>query len=233
MLVAVTMVSCALVPSSGCRPERPPERPAVAVEAAVAIPPPVPDERLTPLETVRRAHEIRRAGRLRELTRFVVPEQCEALADYLLAADELTAAGESLKARITEAVGVGSADAYDRTGVANALGPFSREVTCVSEHLTGDRAVVRISVGGRLPLEEVELVRRDDRWMIEVGAAVPELATELRKLARTLHRVADDMERRSLTSEQVGKELALRQRPILERIQKLTDDANPAESQSD
>jgi hypothetical protein len=100
-------------------------------------------------------------------------------------------------------------------------------VEYVTETVSGDTAVVRICVGGRLPLEEVQLVRRDQRWMITTDPPIPGLADELRKLAYALNRVAGDIEHRALTPEQLKDELALRQEPILSRIRDLIEAAKP------
>ncbi|MFH0982956.1 MAG: hypothetical protein V2A79_15660 [Planctomycetota bacterium] len=172
-------------------------------------------------------HQYRRAGQVTALASYLAPEQRDAVVEHILCVDELTAAGESLKARIYRIVGPGSADAFDRTGVANALGPFSRDVECVSEMIEGDTAVVSILVGGRLPLENVHLVRADDRWLIQTDPPIPGVATELRKLARVLYRVADEVERRQLTADQIEKELTLRQRPVLERLDQLVRATQP------
>ncbi len=152
---------------------------------------------------------------------YIIPRQRDAVIEYILSVDELASAGAALKSRVSRFVGAGSADALDRTAVVNVLGPFSREVKCISKVIDGDTAVVRICVGGRLPLEEVHLVRRDTCWLIRTDPPIPGVSDELRKLARVLERVADEVEHRQLTAEQIEKELALRQRPILKRIDQL------------
>jgi len=163
------------------------------------------------------------------IKQYINPEQRDAVFEYILSVDELTSAGESLKARINRIVGPGSADAFDRTAVANALGPFSRDVECVNEVIQGESAVVRIRVGGRLPLEDVRLLRQDGCWMIRTDPPIVEMPAELRKLAKVLRDVAAEAEREQLTAEQIEKELTLLQRPILRRIEQLTQASRPNE----
>jgi hypothetical protein len=241
------MMPCVLRPSVGCRAgspaaaallaalvgmmagcERKAPLPAQAASAEHATPRPsaaVLDPYAGPLETLRRAGQCRRARRLQDLAAYLLPEQRDAVLEQLLAVDELTAAGESLKARVNRVVGPGAAATFDRTGVTNALGPFSRDVECVSESVEGETARVRIRVAGQLPLEEVKLLRRDERWLIQTDSPIPGMAAELRKLAGVLNRVGDEVERRHLTADQIERELALRQHPILQRIDQLTEAA--------
>lgn len=174
-----------------------------------------------PLDTLRRVHQCRRAGQMTAIAAYIVPQQRDAVIEHILSVDELTSAAESLKARVNRVIGAGTAGAFDRTAIANSLGPFARDLEYISETITGDSAVVRLRVGGRLPLENVDLVRRGDRWLIQTDPPIPGLSAELRKLARVLNRVADEVEHRRLSAEQIEQELILRQRPILERIDQL------------
>ena len=196
----------------------------------LAYEPPVPDPHLTPLDTLRRVHRYRMEGRMRHVGLYVIPEQREAVVEHILSVDELTSAGESLKQRIERHVGAGSAEAFDRTQVANALGPFSRDVEFVSAIIEGDTAIARIRIAGRLPLEATELVRRDGCWLIRTDPPVAGVSAELRKLAKVLLRVAEQVERKKLTAVQIGDELALRQRPILDRIDQLVAAADTSET---
>lgn len=222
LLIAGAAVALAIIYWMGCRRTAPPPTEASADHGTTLAPlPQVADPYEGPLDTLRRVRRYRLGGRVAAIAPYLVPEQRDAVIEHILSMDELTSAGESLKARVKRVLGAGSADAFDRTAVANALGPFSRDVEYVSEVTEGDTAVVIIRVGGRLPLEQVNLVRGDKRWLIQTDPPVPGVSAELRKLARALERVADDVDRRQLSAEQIEKELTLRQRPILERIDQL------------
>jgi hypothetical protein len=203
--------------SAGCDRSPPPVQ-ATAARDPIAE---APREYTGPLDTVRLAHRCRAERRHAALGEFLVPEQRDAVLDQILSVDELTSAGESLRQRVGARVGEGSAVAIDRTAVANMIGPFSRDVECLSESLNGDTATVSIRVGGRLPLEQVRLVRREERWLIETDPPIPALASELRQLAKATLQVVRDMDRYGLSTEQIEKELALRQAPILKRIDAL------------
>ena len=217
LLLAGAAIALAVIYWVGCR--RSPPAPAEgAADGGKRSAPIIPDPYLGPLDTVRLVHQYRQEGQLAAVEPYLVPEQRPAVIEHVLSIGELAAAGESLKARVSRFIGTGSADALDRTAGVNALGPFSRDVECLSQAVEGDTAVVKISVGGRLPLEEVHLIRGDDRWLIQTDPPIPGLSDELRKLARVLNQVADQVERGQLSSDQIQNELAIRERPIMKRI---------------
>lgn len=229
-LICVAVAALPAVCETGCRRAASPNAKASA-ESAPA--PDIPAKHLGPLDTVRRVHQCRTEGQTATIAEYLCPKQRDAVIDYVLSVDELTSAGKSLKARVNRVVGLGSAGAFDRTAVADTLGPFSRNVECVSETIDGDIATVRIRVGGRLPLEDVGLVRMDGCWLIRTDPPIPGVSAEMRKLAHVLRRVGDEVEHRKLTAEQIEHELALRQRPILERIDQLVQAANENESSTE
>ena len=232
-LIAGAAVAPAIIYWMGCRPAAPPTKVSADQGTAPAPLPAVADPYEGPLDTLRRVRHYRLGGRVSAIAPHLVPEQRDAVIEHILSVDELTAAGESLKVRVDRVLGAGSADAFDRTAVANALGPFSRDVECVSEVIKGDTAVVRIRVAGRLPLVDVNLIRGDKRWLIQTDPPVPGVSAELRKLARAIERVAYEAEDRQLSAEQIEKELALRQRPILERIDQLVRAARAGPAPAD
>ncbi len=226
-----TGLALTLFAGSGCRREAvPPARASAEDGVGTVASTVVPDSYEGPLDTVRRIHQYRREGRVAAIAPYLVPQQRAAIIEQILSVDELTSASESLKVRVNRVVGAGSASAFDRTAIANTIGPFSRDLECISEAISGDTAVVRICVDGRLPLEDVHLTRGDAHWLIQTDPPVPGLPAELRKLARVLNRVADEVERRHLTAEQIEGELALRQRPVLERIDQLVRSAQTEET---
>jgi len=228
LLIAGVVVVLGGLGWTGCRRDAPPPSKASANDSQAPASY-VNPEHMSPLDVVRRVQQLRRRHQMASIKQYINPEQRDAVFEYILSVDELTSAGESLKARINRIVGPGSADAFDRTAVANALGPFSRDVECVNEVIQGESAVVRIRVGGRLPLEDVRLLRQDGCWMIRTDPPIVEMPAELRKLAKVLRDVAAEAEREQLTAEQIEKELTLLQRPILRRIEQLTQASRPNE----
>ena len=132
-----------------------------------------------------------------------------------------------MQASITKRLGRASARAFDRSQAANVIGVFSRDVEVLDARVQGDNAVVTIQVADRLPLEEVELVRRDGKWIIRTDPPIAGLAGELRKLADVLVAVARMVDDREMTAAQIKRELDLRQAPIGRRLAVLMDETPP------
>lgn len=179
-------------------------------------------EALTPREVVQRVHAHRTAGRLGAVAPHLLPQQRREVIELLLAVDELTQADRVLAGAVTARFGSASAQRFDHTAVINSVGVFSRDVDVIQEDRAGDRAVVTIQVAGRVPLEQVELVRVNGAWMIETDPPIPEIPVLIRKLAATFIDVARTMQRDAWDIDRVQTELARRQSPILARIDELT-----------
>ena len=180
----------------------------------------------SPLETVRFIHQCRTNGKYQDMLDSFEPEHRSAIMSLVLAVDELVAAEARLQRKLRENVGEGTATHFGhRTQVANILGPLSRDVKVVSEKISGDTAEVSFQVASRLPLESVKLKKQNETWLMVMEKTIPELAVELRNLAGTIRRVADELAGRNYTAQQVYKELNLRQQPILERIAKLVSES--------
>jgi hypothetical protein len=180
----------------------------------------------SPSQTVEHIRQCRRDGQLTELEAFLLPDQRAAVLDHLMAVDDVVTAHRSLNQLIRERIGVGTATVLDTDALANIVGVFSQDVEVVDETVDGDRATVTICVAGRLPLERVEMLRREGRWMVRTDPPVPALTDELRKLAQAARRVTLELRTRNLTADELQRELRLRQKPILERILEL-DQAPP------
>jgi hypothetical protein len=140
---------------------------------------------------------------------------------HLLAVQRLVSAYRALNGVVAERIGAGSASTFDVEAMANIVGVLSPEVEVVNETVYDEEAVLTYTVDGRVPLEEAILVRRNNRWLLQTEPPVPELAAELLALANVADRVALELRARKMTAEDLQAELALRQRPILERIRKL------------
>jgi len=175
----------------------------------------------SPSQTLLRARELRQRNAYGELGRYLIPEQRSAVVRHLQAVDRLVVAHESLNQLIAERIGIGSATLIDPTALGNIAGVFSADVEIVDENVQGDRAVVTISVAGRLPLENVSLTRVNGQWLLGTDPPVPDLSAQIHKLADAADRVAQVLRSRPMTSQEVRHELELRQTPILKRIQEL------------
>ena len=203
-------------------PARPPD------PAAASPPSPTPhSERrvISPSQTVHEARRLRNQSAFDDLEEYLLPEQRTAVIAHLLAVDRLVAAHRSLNRLIEERIGPGSATRIDADAIANIAGVFSTDVEIVDETIDDDYAVVTFSVAGRIPLEEITLVRRENRWRLRGQAPAPELSLQLRKLAEAADRVSLLLNTRGMTADDLRSELALRQDPILRRIQELSEQA--------
>lgn len=177
----------------------------------------------SPSRTIEHIRQCRRDGRLTEIEAFLLPDQRVAVLDHLLAVDDVVSAHRTLNQVIRERIGAGSATTFDADALANVVGVFSPNLEVVDETIDGDRATVTICVAGRLPLERVEMLRRDGRWVLRTDPPVPALTVEFRKLAQAARRVTLELRTRPLTADDLQRELRLRQKPILERIRELDE----------
>ena len=200
----------------GC--ERSPSTPP---EAQVATFAPGADV-LSPADVVRQVNKYRRAGRRGLIEECIVPEQRTAVLELVQAVDQLLAANEGLRQAICTNLGSAQAASFDLSGMANYTGVLSRDVRVIDEHITDDRAEVTIQIAKRVPLDTVELVRRDGRWLIRTENPTPGVAAEVCKLARVLREAARALKDKHWTAEQLRSELAARQEPITRRIAALT-----------
>jgi hypothetical protein len=177
----------------------------------------------SPAETVRQVHKLRAAGQLELLEAYLLPDQRPHIVGLIHAMDQLLSANQVLQASVTRHLGPATAAAFDRSDAANAIGVFSREVQILNERVEGDKAFVTIQVAGRVPLEEVELVRRPGRWKVRTDPPIPEVSEELRKLAEVLVQAARRLEAKGLTAAELKRELDSQQAPIGRRLAELTE----------
>ena len=226
MLLGLTVILAACDAEDGASrsSNRPDIESAIAPAARRETQDPVSDNAtvLTPSQTIRRINELRVAGRLSALDPFLPPDDVRHVIGLLQSVDRLVASNHALQAAITDALGAASARPFDRSRVANIVGVFSMDVVVLDERVDRDRAAVTIEVGGRLPLEEVELNRRGGRWILELDPPRPEITTELHRLADALEGVAVDIRKGRLTdAAQIRADLERRQKPIGRRFDKL------------
>jgi len=185
------------------------------------------DEPLSPMETLARVREYRRAGRPSLVERSIVPEQRSAVSELLYAVDRLEQAGEALNGAVRTHLGLAFAEMFDYSQVANIVGVFSRDVELIDQRIEGEAAVVTIQVSGRVPLDEVHLLLRDGQWQITTDPSIPGLAGELGKLADFWFDVSRRVEQRQLTASDLRRELDARQASVARRLKALTQNARP------
>ncbi len=176
---------------------------------------------LSPTQVVSQVQTHKARGELSQLGIHIHPDQRGGVIELIRAVDRLLGANGVLQAAVIKHFGPGSARTFDRSGVANSIGPFSRDVGVVDEKIDGDRAAVLIQVAKRLPLETVELVRVDGRWVIRTDAPVPGLAKELSDLAQAMTDTARMLDRRKLSRDELQRELSAREASAGHRIDKL------------
>lgn len=185
------------------------------------------DTALSAVETVRRIHQYRIAGQIGHIEPYLLPEQRAAVVELMHAVDRLERANEVLQSAVTRRLGRASAMMFDRSEVANVVGVFSKSVKVVDERVAGDGAVVTIQVAGRVPLEEVRLVRRDGRWLVLTDTPIPGVAAELGRLADRMIDEAARVENGRLTAPQLERELQAHAESVARRLAALTEAAQP------
>jgi hypothetical protein len=230
------MIAPAVIAVSGCNDNRKTdggsETPGSVRSASGANPAEVPGGQFSPMATILRLREWRSTGRYSAIERHLRPGQRVAVMTQLRAGDRLVATARLLRRRVEERFGLAAAQEFDYRAAGNVLGVFSNDVTLVSEHIAGDRARVTFQVGGRLPLASVDLVRSENRWFL-VADPIDGVPEQLYELGDLLESLADAVQRDQLTLPELRRQLALRQRPILRRIQELVKAAAPAPNEGE
>ena len=184
----------------------------------------VDDIALSPSETLERVRQFRLAGKLSLIDPYLMPEHCGAVIELIQAVDALEWANQVLQAAARKHLGRAVALSIDHAQVANIIGVFSREVAMIDERVDGDHSIVTIQVAGRVPLDQVELLRRDGRWVIQTDPPIEGLADELGKITHVWGDVARRIEEGKLNAEQLQQGLAAREALITRRIKALTDE---------
>jgi len=179
-----------------------------------------------PADVVRRVHELRLRRRWFDLEEHLVSEQREPVRNLIVAMDSLLDANARMRKAIIESHGLAAAAPLDRSQAGNAIGVFSMEVTVLGQRIDDERAVVTIQVDDRVPVEEVELVRRGGHWLIRTDPPVEALPPQLAKLAGVMNEAAERMEREALTVDELTALLDTEQTPVLRRIARLTSDGS-------
>lgn len=173
---------------------------------------------LSPLETVKRAHELRNAGDLSRLEPFLLPDHREQVIKLLTAVDAILATNRALQLAVSRKMGPSAASLFERQEMANILGVFSSNVTVRDERQTGDTAVVTIQVAEQPAQEEVSLVLHEGRWVIKTDAPIVGMAEEFHNLAEVNRGLAREVEEEGMTLDTLKEQLRQRRIPILRRL---------------
>ena len=177
---------------------------------------------LSPIDTLKSLRAHRDAGRFDQLRSNLLPEQRRHVIDLIQAVDRLDRGNDVLQASVTRRFGPATARMFDRSEVRNSIGVFSADVELLTERISGDDAVVVIQVADRVPLIEVHLIRRDDRWVLRTDPPIPGMAAELAKLADALIATARRLDQEKLTLPELRRELSLREAAVGHRLEELT-----------
>ena len=194
---------------------------ATPADSAVSLP-----SEMSSSATVNHVRRLRNEGRLAELEEFLGADQRRDVVELIQSVDQLLYANRVLQARVEAHLGMATAAAFDRSEAANAIGVFSRDVEVISERVDGDRATVLIQVAGRVPLEEVQLLRVDGAWRLTTDPPIAGVAEEIRNLADALLRCSRRAEHPSMTAKKLRAELRAMEAPIGQRLVKLTRPRN-------
>ena len=177
---------------------------------------------LSPIDTLRLLRAHRDAGRFDQLRPNLLPEQRRYVIDLIQAVDRLDRANDVLQTAVARRFGPATARIFDRSEVRNAIGVFSADVELLTERMSGDDALVVIQVADRVPLIEVHLIRRDDRWVLRTDPPIPGISAELAKLADALVATARRLDQEKLTLPELRRELSLREAAVGHRLEELT-----------
>ena len=178
---------------------------------------------LSPIDTLRLLRAHRDAGRFDQLRPYLLPEQRRYVIDLIQAVDRLDRGNDVLQAAVTRRFGPATARMFDRSEVRNAIGVFSANVDLLTERISGDDAVVVIQVADRVPLIEVHLLRRDDRWVLRTDPPIPGMSAELATLADALVATARRLDQGKLTLPELQRELSLREAAVGHRLEELAN----------
>jgi len=174
-----------------------------------------------PIDVVRRAHSLRLTRQWLDLENLIVPEQRRCASELVRATDALLEANEHLRRVVVREHGFAAWLPFDRSAAGNAIGVFSVDVRALAQRIEDDRAKVTIQVADRVPVEQVELVRRGDRWLIRTDPPIESVAKQIRRLASVPHATAARVERMHLSVSDIERELEAQQAPALRRLAQL------------
>jgi hypothetical protein len=187
----------------------------------------------TAIATLRKIRTWREQGLLSKVERYLLADQRAAIIDQIRAIDRLTVVVRSLQSRVRDQFGLAAAQSFNHLSeVANIAGVLSRDVKIIDESATDPtdaddsaRATIVFQIKDRLPLNTVEMVNRDGRWML-VEEPIAGVAREILNIALLLERVTKRVDEQGMTIDLLRREIALRQTPILRRLQKLVTAAS-------
>jgi len=181
---------------------------------------------LSPRETVTRLIEARETGAYHQMTPLIVPQRSADVLATLLAVDDFLNANQQLCEVVRRQVGLGLAQAIDRSRLAYDLDIFSRYVELLDETVTGDTARVSFLVDGGLPARYARLRLVEGTWRYDPGVGdYQQLAEAFRRMARGLRLTIDEIREGRLPPEELRdnparlhEEVRVRLRPGLKML---------------
>ncbi|MBL8877483.1 MAG: hypothetical protein JNG88_00050 [Phycisphaerales bacterium] len=147
----------------------------------------------TPSDVIREILRVRHASQYSALSDLVLADRADDVTRTLVAVDDFLAANQALCELIRGQVGPGVSARVDQSHLADHLDVFSRYVELIGEEITGDRAVVRFTIDGKLPAKSAELWRIEARWRYDPGAGYStELVAAFEKMTEGLRGLASE-----------------------------------------
>ncbi|MFQ5423801.1 MAG: hypothetical protein ACE5F9_07455 [Phycisphaerae bacterium] len=172
----------------------------------------------SPSDVLRRLHALHRQAAYSKIAELIVPDQRETESDWLLAIDEVLASNTALQDSVAECYRGGMPRYWNLAAIANNLGPFSRRIRILREHITGTTATVTLQEADNVPLVHAHLERVDGQWRYRPETPSTRMPTELRRLARLLRELAESV-RKGAPFESIDDAFIFRVRPQLARIE--------------
>jgi len=181
-----------------------------------------------PADTLRSIRQWYQAGQYRLIEPYVVAERRTQLVDTLMAVDQVLGASRRLREVVSDQLGVDAAHAWDLSSLQYSMGPFSRDVEIIRSQQQDGRATVVIQVAQRIPLLDVQFVQEQGgRWQYAPDDPITGLSDGLRKLARSLNDLADDLVKTRLTRPQFKQRFDRQVLPRIDALAELSDTARP------
>lgn len=176
-----TLFRCAIMTAlmlCGC--DRAPQAPRQPATTAVKTP-------ATPSDVIHEILRVRKASQYSGLRELVLSDHVDDVTRTLVAVDDFLAANQALCELIRQQVGPGVSARVDQAHLADHLDVFSRYVDLIGEETTGENAIVRFTIDGKLPAKNAELRRIDGRWRYDPGGGYsPELVAAFEKMTEGL-----------------------------------------------
>ncbi len=174
--------------------------PATAATSSAPVESPQPETtadepNLSPLEVAKAIHAARavRDGAT-DVGQYVVESHRESIMKFLAAVDDVVAADAALHERVKKTLGLSLPSDWNLRVIEDNLGPFSTNVSFISESISGFTARVTLQEGKNVPLLHAQFVREDGRWLLQPDDIPPAMVPALGRLAEVIRDVEKSVE---------------------------------------